>query len=172
MEKTVEKKRIYTGTLLKLNADRVILSGGRTSFREYVSHPGAAAAIPFLSDDEIILIKQYRYAISDDLLEIPAGIIEKGENPEETIVRELIEETGYKAKTIQSLGWFYPSVGYTNEKIYLFRASDLQLTENKHDEEIELEKVSFKEAISMIENGKITDGKTIIAILACNYRTI
>lgn len=172
MEKQIEKKRIYTGTLLKLNADRVSLSGGKTSFREYVSHPGAAAAIPFVSDDEIILIKQYRYAISGDSLEIPAGIIERGENPEETISRELIEETGYKANIIQSLGWFYPSVGYTDEKIYLFKASDLQLTKNKHDEEIELEKVSFKKAISMIENGKITDGKTIIAILTCYHRTI
>ncbi len=172
MEKPLEKKRIYTGTLLKLNADRVSLSGGKTSFREYVSHPGAAAAIPFVSDDEIILIKQYRYAISGDLLEIPAGIIERGENPKETIARELIEETGYRANTIQSLGWFYPSVGYTDEKIYLFKVIDLELTKNKHDEEIELEKVSFKKAISMIENGKITDGKTIIAILTCYHRTI
>jgi len=172
MEKTLEKKRIYTGTLLKLNADRVSLSGGKTSFREYVSHPGAAAAIPFISDDEIILIKQYRYTISGELFEIPAGIIEKGENPEETIKRELIEETGYKANTIQYLGWFYPSVGYTDEKIYLFKASDLELTNNKHDKEIELEKVSFKKAISMIENGKIIDGKTIIAILIYYYRTI
>ncbi len=172
MEKPLEKKRIYTGTLLKLNADRVSLLGGKTSFREYVSHPGAAAAIPFVSDDEIILIKQYRYAISGDLLEIPAGIIERGENPKETIARELIEETGYRANTIQSLGWFYPSVGYTDEKIYLFKVIDLELTKNKHDEEIELEKVSFKKAISMIENGKITDGKTIIAILTCYHRTI
>jgi ADP-ribose pyrophosphatase len=169
MEKTLEKKRIYTGTLLKLNADRVSLSGGKTSFREYVSHQGAAAAIPFVSDDEIILIKQYRYAISDNLLEIPAGIIEKGENPEETIKRELIEETGYKANIVQYLGWFYPSVGYTDEKIYLFKAGELQLTDNKRDEEIELEKVSFKKAISMIEDGKITDGKTIIAILTCHH---
>ncbi len=167
MEKTVEEKRIYTGKLLTLNADRVILSSGRKSIREYVSHPGAAAAIPFISKGRIILVRQYRYPISRDLLEIPAGIIEEGESPQETIARELKEEIGYEAKQIEPIGWFYPSPGYTNEKIHLFKASDLQPTQQEVEEGIEAMEIPYKEAIRMVEEGKIIDGKTIIAILSC-----
>jgi len=172
MEKTIEKKRIYTGKLLKLNANKVRLPSGRTSFREYVAHPGAAAAVPFISEDKIILIRQYRYAISGDLLEIPAGVTELGESPEDTITRELIEETGYKANKIESLGWFYPSPGYTDEKIHLFKASELQLIQKEPQEEIELVEVLFKEALLLIEKGEIIDGKTIIALLICNHSSI
>lgn len=172
MEKTIEEKRIYTGKLLKLNANKVRLPSGRTSFREYVAHPGAAAAVPFISEDKIILIRQYRYAISCDLLEIPAGVTELGESPEDTITRELIEETGYKANKIESLGWFYPSPGYTDEKIHLFKASELQLIQKEPQEEIELVEVLFKEALLLIEKGEIIDGKTIIALLICNHSSI
>jgi len=168
MEKTAEEKRIYTGNLLKLNADRVILTSGRKSLREFVSHPGAAAALPFISEETIILVRQYRYPISRDLLEIPAGVIEKGESPQETITRELKEEIGYEANLIEPIGWFYPSPGYTNEKIHLFKVSDLKLVREEKEEGIEALEVSYKEALSMIEGGKIIDGKTIIALLTCN----
>ncbi len=168
MERTAEEKRIYTGNLLKFNADRVILTSGRKSLREFVSHPGAAAAIPFISTDMIILVRQYRYPISRDLLEIPAGVIGKGESPEDTIARELKEEIGYEANLIEPIGWFYPSPGYTNEKIHLFKVSDLKLVREEKEEGIEALEVSYKEALSMIEGGKIIDGKSIIALLTCN----
>ncbi len=171
MEKTAEEKRIYTGNLLKLNADRVILTSGRKSLREFVSHPGAAAALPFISEETIILVRQFRYPISIDLLEIPAGVIERGESPQETITRELKEEIGYEANLIEPIGWFYPSPGYTNEKIHLFKASDLKLVREDKEEGIETLEVSFKEALSMIEGRKIIDGKTIIALLTCKHYT-
>ncbi|MCK4420338.1 NUDIX hydrolase [candidate division WOR-3 bacterium] len=167
MEKTVEEKRIYTGRLLNLNADRVSLPSGRKTFREWVHHPGAAAAIPFISEDRIILIRQFRYPVSSDLLEIPAGTIEEGESPEENIARELKEEIGYEARELREIVSFYPSPGYTDERIYLFKASNLVPVDVEREEGIEIIEVSLKEALSMIKKGKIRDGKSIIALLSC-----
>ena len=167
MEKTVEEKRIYTGRLLNLNADRVSLPSGRKTFREWVHHPGAAAAIPFISEDRIILIRQFRYPVSSDLLEIPAGTIEEGESPEENIARELKEEIGYEARELREIVSFYPSPGYTDERIHLFKASNLVPVDVEREEGIEIIEVSLKEALSMIKKGKIRDGKSIIALLSC-----
>lgn len=167
MEKTVEEKRIYTGRLLNLNADRVSLPSGRKTFREWVHHPGAAAAIPFILEDRIILIRQFRYPVSSDLLEIPAGTIEEGESPEENIARELKEEIGYEARELREIVSFYPSPGYTDERIYLFKASNLVPVDVEREEGIEIIEVSLKEALSMIKKGKIRDGKSIIALLSC-----
>jgi len=169
MEKTVEKKRIFTGKLINLNADRVILDSGRKSVREYVQHPGAVAAIPFISKDSIILVRQYRYPVSQELLEIPAGTIEKGESPEETMARELKEEIGCETEKLTNLGWFYSSPGYTDEKIYLFKASELKPYESEKEEGIEVVEIPYKKALRMIDNGEIRDGKTIIALLSCRF---
>ncbi len=173
-EKAVEKKRIFTGNLLNFNADRVILTNGIKTFREYVSHPGAVAALPFLNSSEIVLVKQYRYAAGDFLLEIPAGTIEKGETPEESIKRELQEEINYKPGKLENLGWVYLTPGYSNEKIHLFKATDLEACSKKaeEDENIEVVKIKIEEALLKIHSGEIKDGKTVIAILSHINRAV
>lgn len=173
-ETTFEEKRIFSGNLLKLNADRVILTNGIKTYREYVSHPGAVAAIPFLSASEIILIKQYRYATRETLLEIPAGTIEKNETPEETVIRELQEEIKYKPGKIEKLISVYLSPGYSSEKIHIFKATDLKECglETEEDEKIEVVVMKIEEALSKIHSGEIKDGKTVIAILSHINRAV
>jgi ADP-ribose pyrophosphatase len=173
-EKPLEEKRIFTGNLLNLNADRVLLENGIKTFREYVSHPGAVAALPFLTDEDIILVKQYRYPTDEYLLEIPAGTIKKGETPEQTIIRELQEEINYKPGKLENLGWVYLSPGYSNEKIHLFKAIDLKecSLQSEEEENIEIVKMKIEEVVSKINSGEIKDGKTVIAVLSCINRTI
>jgi ADP-ribose pyrophosphatase len=173
-EKTIEKKRIFTGNILNLDADRVILANGTKTFREYVIHPGAVAALPFLSATEILLVKQYRYATGKHLLEIPAGTIEKNETPEETIVRELQEEIHYKPGSLEKLRSVYLTPGYSNEEIHIFIATELKACSLKaeSDEKIEIVKIKIEDAISKINSGEIKDGKTIISILSYINRPI
>jgi ADP-ribose pyrophosphatase len=167
-EITFEEKRIFSGNLLNLNADRVILTNGIKTYREYVSHPGAVAALPFLNSSEIILVKQYRYSVGEFILEIPAGTIEKGETPEDCVTRELQEEINYKPGKLENLGWIYLTPGYSNEKIHLFKATNLKVGVKKteEDENIEVVKMKLEEALSKIHSGEIKDGKTVIAILS------
>ncbi len=173
-EKTLEEKRIFTGNLLKFNADRVILENGIKTFREYVAHPGAVAALPFLNSSEILLVKQYRYPVGNYTLEIPAGTIEEGETPENCIKRELQEEINYKPGKLKSLGWVYLTPGYSNEKIHLFEATELKSAEKKaeEDENIEVVRMKIEEALSGINSGEIKDGKTVIAILSHFNRAV
>lgn len=165
-ENLVEKKRIYTGKLLKFNADRIKTESGKHTLREWVSHPGASAAIPFLDKHRILLVRQYRYAVKDYLLEIPAGTIEEGEEPEETIKRELEEETGYCAGKIEKINSFFPSPGYTDETIYLYKATDLTPSDKEKEKNIQLSEISIDEIQELINRGEIRDGKTIIAVLS------
>jgi ADP-ribose pyrophosphatase len=167
-EKTIEEKRIFSGKIINLNADRVVLENGLKTFREFVTHPGAVAALPFLTKTEILLVRQYRYATGKHLLEIPAGTIENNETPEETLIRELQEEINYKPKDIKKLGSVYLTPGYSSEEIHLFAVTELESCSLKaeEDEKIEIVKMNIKEAISKINSGEIKDGKTIIAILS------
>jgi ADP-ribose pyrophosphatase len=115
-----------------------------------------------------MLVKQYRYSVKDFVLEIPAGTIEKGETPEESIKRELQEEISYKPGKLEKLGWVYLTPGYSNEKIHLFKATELEKAKKKaeEDENIEVVKMKIEEALSKIRSGEIKDGKTVIAILS------
>jgi ADP-ribose pyrophosphatase len=169
-----EEKRIFTGNLLNLNADRVVLTSGIKTFREVISHPGAVAALPFLNSSKIILVRQYRYAVGDFILEIPAGTIEKGETPEHCITRELQEEINYKPGKLEKLGWVYLTPGYSNEKIHLFKATDLKVCSKKaeEDENIEIVTMKIEETLSKIHSGEIKDGKTVIAILSHINRAV
>jgi len=166
-EKRLEEKRIYTGKILDLYADRIILPNGKKSFRECINHIGASAALPILNQEEVILVKQYRYCVKESLFEIPAGIIEPNEAPEQTIKRELEEEIGYTSDSFESILTYYSSPGFTNEKLYLFTAKRLRKKFGKQDEDEFTEPVVVKiqDAIKMIKRGEIKDGKTIIAIL-------
>jgi ADP-ribose pyrophosphatase len=141
-------------------------SGVRHS-REVVVHPGAVVILPFLSPTEIILIKNRRHAIGERLIELPAGTLEKGEEPMNCAGRELVEETGYLAGRLKPIGNFFTSPGVLSEKIYAFAAYDLQIARVDPDEgeEIEILQTGFEEAIEMMRDGTIHDGKTIATIL-------
>lgn len=165
-EKTMKSDKLYEGKLLNLRVDTVELPDKKYSKREVIEHPGGVGIIPVTEDDSIILVKQYRKAVERFLLEIPAGKLELNEEPRETAQRELKEETGYEAGRMEYLLEFYTSPGFTNEKIYLFLATDLIEGEASPDsgEFIEYEKHKIDDLIKMVERGEIKDSKTIIGI--------
>ena len=162
----MKKKKIYEGKILGLTLYNLTIRGRKVK-REIIEHRGAAAILAIDNDDKVILVKQNRYP-RGTVLEIPAGTLEKGENPKKCAFRELQEETGYKARKMTSLIKYYPSVGYNTEIIHCFIASglsklgDLELDE---DEIILVVKIPLKKLIKMILAGKILDSKTISAVL-------
>lgn len=166
-EKTMKSEKIYEGKILNLRVDTVELPDKKYGKREIVEHPGAVAIIPITDNGEIILVKQYRKAIEKELLEIPAGKLEIDEEPKTCAIRELKEETGITANQIEFLFEFYTSPGFSNEKIYLFIAKNLNYGEPAFDEDeyIDIITIKLEKLISMVNNGLISDSKTIIGIL-------
>lgn len=139
---------------------------------EMIRHPGASAVVPFLddphsADPHVLLIRQYRYATGGDLYEIPAGRLNRGEDPTDCARRELGEETGYSAEALKFLTTFYTTPGFTDEKIHIFmaKAVDPGDTALEADEVVTLAPMPFSAAIGMIQSGEIVDGKTIIGLL-------
>lgn len=166
-EKTMKSERIYEGKIVNLRIDTVELPGKKYSKREIVEHPGAVGIIPITNDGEIIMVRQFRKSVEKPLLEIPAGKIEINEEPKETALRELFEETGYSSNKMEYIIEFYTSPGFSNEKIYLFLATELEKgnANPKDDEYIKIEKFDIMELVEMVKRGEINDSKTIIAIL-------
>ncbi|MFC1483686.1 NUDIX domain-containing protein [Candidatus Neomarinimicrobiota bacterium] len=165
-EKTISSTPVFRGKLLDVYQDEVCLPDGRTSIREYIRHPGAAVIVPFLEQDRIILLRQFRYALDQVLVELPAGKLDPGEIPETNAKRELAEETGYTSSNLTRLGIIHPCIGYSDEQIVVFIAEDLTRlnVEGESDEFVEPFELTLPEALVWIENGKITDVKTIIAL--------
>ncbi|MGH1567615.1 MAG: NUDIX hydrolase [Nitrosopumilus sp.] len=163
----MKETKIYEGKILGLSVYDGKIEGRKVK-REYIKHRGAAAMLAFDEEKKVILVKQHRFP-HGYVLEIPAGTLEKKENPEKCAFRELEEETGYRAKKMTPLITYYPSIGYNAEIIHCFVASgskkisDLQLDD---DEILSVVKIDFKKVLSMIKTGKIQDSKTICAILA------
>src|SRR5690554_1252432 len=124
-EKKLRGSLVYDGSLLKVHRDEVLLSGGKKTTREWIDHPGAAAVIPVLPGNRVILVRQFRYPLGRETLEIPAGKLDPGESPEECARREVAEETGYYLNSLQDLGAFFTTAGFTNEIIHLFYTADL-----------------------------------------------
>lgn len=151
---------------LTVYLDEVSLKDGGITKRIRVDHPQAAAIVPFISDDEIIMVRQYRYALKRETLEIPAGKIDKDESPEECIKRELVEETGFEVKSLRWLYTYAPAIGYSNELIHLYSGSDLRKVKEGIDvrEISSLDILTLEEAFGMIRNHEIIDSKTIIAL--------
>jgi ADP-ribose pyrophosphatase len=150
-----------------VNLDEAKLPSGRITERIRVLHPDASAIIPILDDGRIILVKQFRYSIQEETLEIPAGKIDKGESAEECAQRELIEETGYKANRLEFLLTYVPAIGYSDERLYFFKGTSLSKIpeyEYPSDEISRLEILSLKEINKKILAGEIKDGKTIVAM--------
>ena len=166
IEKCLESKNIFTGKLLNVLCDKVVLPDGRESTREYIKHPGASVVIPYLNDKRVLLIRQFRYPVNRVMIELPAGKIDPDESPENTIKRELEEETGYSSNNIIKLCMIHTCVGYSDELLHLFWAYDLKPCINKpdYDEKIELLPMNINDAMEMIYSGKVTDAKSIIGL--------
>ncbi len=165
-EKTLAHSRVYEGKFIKVDKDDVELADGKKSFREVIRHPGGVVALAFKDKETILLVKQYRYPIAQASLELPAGKLETGENPDEAIKRELEEETGFVAKKWTSLGYINTTPGICDEKLYLYKAEDLEFKKQNPDdgEIIEYFEYNLNEVIDMIKSGQINDSKTICAI--------
>ena len=160
-------EKIFSGKLIDLYFDHVELPNGKSSTREWINHPGAVCIIPILPDGNLCLIRQYRYGPRDEFIEIPAGKLDKGEDPLVCAKRELKEEIGYIAGKFTFLTNIYPAIGFSNEKMWMYLAEDLQLSNQSldQDEFLELLPLPLEKAIDLINQGKITDVKTIIGVL-------
>lgn len=168
----ISSKRVYNGRVINVDIDTVRFPNGSTGELEMVRHPGASAVIPFLTDPDsddpqILLIKQYRYAAGDFIYEIPAGKLDGDEDPKECARRELREETGCTATSIQRLYTFYTTPGFTDETIHAFMATGLTRgdVEHERDEFMSLETVTLSRALELIRSGELKDAKTALAIL-------
>jgi ADP-ribose pyrophosphatase len=167
MSRLIEKQVIFAGRKVRLEVHTVEDDNGKRHAREVVVHPGAVVILPFLDADRILLIKNRRYAVGQILMELPAGTLEKGEEPMNCAGRELVEETGYLAGRLQPLGNFFTSPGILSEKMYAFAAYDLETAKQalEETEEIEVAPAKFSDAVEMIRDGRIHDGKTIATLL-------
>jgi len=151
-----------------LRIDEVRLENGNSGRREVVEHLGAAAIVPILDGGEVILVRQYRYPIGIDLLEIPAGTLKANEDPKMCAVRELEEETGYRCGEISKVAECFVAPGYSTEKIHIYLAKRLTKTETNldEDESITLERYPFPEVMEKIRTGEIRDAKSIVGLQA------
>jgi ADP-ribose pyrophosphatase len=167
-EKTIKTDRIFTGRVISLQVDEVELPNGKTSKREIIKHPGAVAILPITDDGKIVMVEQFRKALERTLVEIPAGKLEKGENPQDCARRELEEETGYVCKNLDWIISFYTSPGFADEIVHLYVATGLSekvdAAKLDEDEFVNIVELSLSEANRYIEEKKIYDAKTAYAI--------
>ncbi len=163
----IQRDEVYRGRVVNLVVDTIALPGGRKAIREVVQHPGGVLAVPVLNDGRLLMIRQYRYPLQRHILELPAGKLDSGQSPLETMRRELEEETGYRAADWSHECRFYTSPGFSNEILHLFIARDLtevrqQLEEGEH---ITVEPLSLEECLEKLQGGEIVDGKSLLGIL-------
>ncbi|EIT87278.1 NUDIX hydrolase [Fictibacillus macauensis ZFHKF-1] len=165
-ENTLSVSTIYNGKIIDVEVQDVSLPNGSTSKREIVKHPGAVAIIAVTKENKLLLVRQYRKALEKVIVEIPAGKLEKGEDPKESAVRELQEETGYESGSLRSIGSFYTSPGFADELIHLYVAEDLTFSKQQLDEDefLDVLEVSLEEAEQMVLNEEIHDAKTVYAV--------
>ena len=166
-EETVTSEEIFAGRVIRVLRDEVLLENGLHATREVVRHNGGAAVIAIDENDDITMIRQYRYASGCTLCEIPAGKLEKGENPFAAAKRELEEEAGIIAAEYYDMGYIIPTCGYCDEKIYLYAAKGLTHTAQHldADEFVSVYTLPLAEAVQQVLKNEITDGKTVAAIL-------
>ena len=171
-ETTTRSECVFEGHLINLRVDEVKLPDGRESTREIVEHPGAVAAVPLTDDGEVLFVRQWRHPAGEALLEIPAGTREEGEEPVETLRRELVEEIGHRADRIELLSEVYTAPGYSTELIGLYLAAGLTPAdgESDADENIEVVRVPLQEALRMCRDGELTDCKTVSGLLLAGVR--
>jgi ADP-ribose pyrophosphatase len=166
-EQKTAGKKVFSGKVFDVHVDEVVQSDGRNTVREVVEHCGGVCIAAVDDEENIYFVKQYRYAAGKELLELPAGKLGKGEQPEAAALRELKEETGVVSSNIYFLGKFLPTPGYSSEIIYLYYAKIASVGEQSLDEGelLACEKMNINDAVKMAVNGKIEDGKTIALLL-------
>ena len=163
----VSTERIYAGKVVNLRRDIVSLPNGREASREVVEHPGAVAIVPVLPDGRILLVRQFRHPVGKVLIEIPAGKLDKGEAPDRCALRELEEETGYRAGSLECKASIFTGPGFTDEVIHLYEASQLQPSQLQPDDDefLQVQVFTPEEIRQMIHSGEIEDAKTIVSLL-------
>jgi len=161
----VRSEEIYQGRLIRVRKDTLRTKDGREVQRDVVVHPGAVVVVA-VDGDDLLFVRQYRYAAGETLLELVAGALEPGEDPAQTAVRELQEEAGFRAGRLTKLGEFYSSPGFTTEILYLYLAEDLSPSRlpGDEDEEIQVVRLSFSQAMELAASGQIRDAKTLAGI--------
>lgn len=166
-EKRLSRDDVFRGRIVYMHVDEVLLPDGSRSMREIVEHPGGVTVIPVDDEGNVYCVRQYRYAMEQLLLEMPAGKLEDGEMPLSCAMRELEEEIGFTAHSFEYLGEFYPSPGYCHEKLYAYLATGLKMGEARPDEGefLEVEKYPLDTLAEMAMNGELKDAKSIIAVL-------
>ena len=166
-EKTLSERKEFAGKFIDVSTYDVELSNGKKGIREVMHHPGGVVVVAQKDENTILMVKQYRYPIKKVMLELPAGRLERGEDPDLAIKRELEEETGYIAKIWKSLGYIYTTPGVCDEKLYLYYATDLEFKKQNPDdgEIIEFFEYKIDEVFELIKSGEINDAKTICALM-------
>jgi len=166
-EKRIDRKEIFKGHIFNIYLDEVEISDGSIRPREVVEHNGGVCVVAVDDDNNVFMVRQFRYAVGKEMLEIPAGKLEVGEDPFEAAKRELSEETGCSASEWTELGCMYPTPGYCSEKLYVYLARDLKKGEMHLDdgEILTVEKYPISEIVDMIMNGNISDAKTVFGVL-------
>jgi ADP-ribose pyrophosphatase len=171
LETTIKSQVVFDGLLLKVNLDSVHLPTGAVSTREWIKHPGACAVIPLFDNGDVMLVKQFRYPSKQVFYEIPAGKIDTGESEDKTAARELQEEAGLLAGNLYYIGHQYPCIGYSDEIIHYYLATNLVEVTSQTDEDefVEIFRIPFKEALDWVGTGIISDAKTIIGLIKAEY---
>jgi ADP-ribose pyrophosphatase len=166
-EKQLDTKTVYEGMIVNIKRDIAELSNGCRVDREVVEHPGGVGIVPLTKDNKVLMVRQFRYPMEEELLEIPAGKLDEGEDPLECAVRELSEETGCTAGRYIDLGASYPSPGFCKEILYIYLALDLHNGEMHLDENelLSVEPIAIDELVEKIMANELPDGKSIIGIL-------
>ncbi|MCK5520125.1 MAG: NUDIX hydrolase [Candidatus Marinimicrobia bacterium] len=173
-EKKISGELIYKGIFLELQKDIVELPNGKQCVREFIHHPGAVVIIPILDNGDVVMERQFRYPSGQVFLELPAGKIDAGEDHRTCGERELLEETGYLAKNFEYIGKLHPGIGYTDEIIYIYKATGLKNVGSKLDEDefLEVFTAPLNEIYEMMLAGKITDAKTMISLFWVKHHLI
>lgn len=166
-EQTEEVQGIFSGKIINVHTDKITLVDGTEAQREVVDHPGGVAVVGLTENNEVLMVRQFRYPYKETIYEIPAGKLEKGEDPRVAAIREFREECGAVAEKFEPLGEIYPTPGYCGEIIRIFYATDLTFGEQELDEDeyLEVIKMPFSECVAKIMSGEIKDAKTIVGIL-------
>ena len=166
-ERTVSSRRVYEGRILSLRVDMVTLPGGGQATREIVEHGESVVVVAVTDEDEVVLVRQYRHAVGQTLLEAPAGGLEKGESPEVAAAREMREDTGYEAEKLERLGGFWMAPGFCTEYMHVYLATGLTQGEAtpEEDERIVVERVPLAKVRELIREGEIQDAKSVAALL-------
>lgn len=166
-EKTIEKEVVFEGRIITVRKDKALLEDGTVAGRELVLHSGGVCVVTLTDENEVIMVRQFRYPFGEPLLEIPAGKLEPGEEHRLAGLRELTEETGASCKSFDYLGVCYPSVAYLSEKIHMYLARGLDFGASRPDEGefLDVLRIPLEKAVKMVMDGEIPDAKTQIALL-------